>query len=366
MLSIELLLTIVFVAVLTFVGLSILGGLRWAAATRKLRRGLQAAQETAGPERFDQRELTGLPEPVQRYFRQVLTVGQPMIRALSVEHSGRFNIGKRGDNWKPFSSGQRVCIRRPGFLWDARVTILAGVAVHVHDAYVAGEGTLHPALMGLLPLGKVQGRGVLAEAELLRFLAEAPCYPTALLPSQGVKWQAVDARSAVATLTDLHARAQRVGIASRHLDANPELVAAYRLPRMLALALCAAQGALERRESRGAHAREDYPARNDRDWLRRTLAWWPVGAATPVLEYEPIRVESMELPPGFRGYGTRNIVEHPATALREAELESIRARLEGAGGAPLQAALLDFRARLPERYRGDNERIADIEEGAPR
>ena len=33
---------------------------------------------------------------------------------------------------------------------------------------------------------------------------------------------------------------------------------------------------------------------------------------------------------------------------------------------PLQAALLDFRARLPERYRGDNERIADIEEGAPR
>ena len=202
MLSIELLLTIVFVAVLTFVGLSILGGLRWAAATRKLRRGLQAAQETAGPERFDQRELTGLPEPVQRYFRQVLTVGQPMIRALSVEHSGRFNIGKRGDNWKPFSSGQRVCIRRPGFLWDARVTILAGVAVHVHDAYVAGEGTLHPALMGLLPLGKVQGRGVIAEAELLRFLAEAPCYPTALLPSQGVKWQAVDARSAVATLTD--------------------------------------------------------------------------------------------------------------------------------------------------------------------
>lgn len=173
-------------------------------------------------------------------------------------------------------------------------------------------------------------------------------------------------RSAVARLADLHARALRVGIASSHLDANPELVAAYRLPRMLALALCAAQGALERRESRGAHAREDYPARNDRDWLRRTLAWWPTGASAPVLEYEPITVEHMELPPGFRGYGTRNIVEHPATALREAEIESIRARLEGAGRTPLQAALLDFRMRLPERYRGDNERLADIEEGAPR
>jgi fumarate reductase flavoprotein subunit len=135
---------------------------------------------------------------------------------------------------------------------------------------------------------------------------------------------------------------------------------------MLALALCAAQGALERRESRGAHAREDYPARNDRDWLRRTLAWWPAGAAAPVLEYESITVEHMELAPGFRGYGTRNIVDHPATALREAEIASVRVRLDGAGRASVQAALLDFRACLPERYRGDNERLADSEEGAPR
>jgi fumarate reductase flavoprotein subunit len=56
--------------------------------------------------------------------------------------------------------------------------------------------------------------------------------------------------------------------------ANPELVAAYRLPRMLKLALCVAEGALARCESRGAHYREDYPQRNDRDWLKRTLARW--------------------------------------------------------------------------------------------
>ncbi len=36
----------------------------------------------------------------------------------------------------------------------------------------------------------------------MRFLAEATCYPTALLPGQGVHWQVVDARSARATLTD--------------------------------------------------------------------------------------------------------------------------------------------------------------------
>lgn len=198
----DLLLTVVFVAVLTFVGLSIIGAVRWAVATRGLRAGLQAARQTVKPDRFEARELQRLPEPVQRYFRLALTPGQPIVRGLRVEHAGRLNIGKSSDNWKPFTSGQQVCTRRPGFLWDARVRVAPGVTVHVHDAYVAGEGTLHPALLGLLPLGKQHGKGAIAEAELLRYLAEAVCYPTALLPSQGVSWQAVDAHSATATLRD--------------------------------------------------------------------------------------------------------------------------------------------------------------------
>ncbi|HEX7045880.1 MAG TPA: DUF6544 family protein, partial [Burkholderiales bacterium] len=48
----------------------------------------------------------------------------------------------------------------------------------------------------------VRGTGVLAEGELMRFLAEAAWYPTALLPSQGVRWEAAGERSAYATLED--------------------------------------------------------------------------------------------------------------------------------------------------------------------
>jgi hypothetical protein len=44
--------------------------------------------------------------------------------------------------------------------------------------------------------------GEVAEGELMRFLAEAAWYPTALLPSQGVRWAARDDRSAQATLTE--------------------------------------------------------------------------------------------------------------------------------------------------------------------
>ncbi len=45
---------------------------------------------------------------------------------------------------------------------------------------------------------------------------------------------------------------------------------AIRFKGMVRLALCVAYGALVRTESRGCHAREDYPERNDRDWLKRT------------------------------------------------------------------------------------------------
>ena len=50
---------------------------------------------------------------------------------------------------------------------------------------------------------------------------------------------------------------------ARAAGANPELVAAYRTQKMLKLALCVAFGALMRTESRGAHARDDFPTRDD-------------------------------------------------------------------------------------------------------
>lgn len=178
------------------------GKARWASGTRKLRARLEAAREPVEPKVFDARELEGLPAPVQRFFLAALKEGQPMISAASVEHTGTFNMGEDAENWKPFTSTQRVVTRRPGFDWDARIAMAPGLAVHVHDAYVAGEGILRAALLGLVTVMDVTGKPGVAEGELMRFFAEAAWYPTALLPSQGVRWQAVDDRSARATLTD--------------------------------------------------------------------------------------------------------------------------------------------------------------------
>ncbi|MDT8409175.1 MAG: fumarate reductase flavoprotein subunit [Wenzhouxiangellaceae bacterium] len=165
---------------------------------------------------------------------------------------------------------------------------------------------------------------------------------------------------AVDELQQLLERSRNIGIKTRTPAANPELVAAYRLPGMLKIALCVALGARERCESRGAHFREDFPDRNDRDWLKRTLATWKDEADTlPTLDYEPLDVSTMELPPGFRGYGTRNEITHPDTADRNAAVEKIRSEQGESDRHRIQAALMPFEHLLPERYRGANERLED-------
>jgi Family of unknown function (DUF6920) len=193
--------TLGLVAIL-LVGARLFGTRRWSAGTRGLRARLDAAREPVRTRTFVYGELEGLPAPVGRYFRKVLEEGQPMVDVAHVRHTGTFDMGETTDRWKPFTSDHRVVARRPGFDWDGRVAMMPGLPVRVHDAYVAGEGGLHASVLGLFTVVDVRGTGDVAVGELMRFLAEAAWYPTALLPSQGVRWEAAGDRSAYATLDE--------------------------------------------------------------------------------------------------------------------------------------------------------------------
>jgi len=167
-----------------------------------------------------------------------------------------------------------------------------------------------------------------------------------------------DLEEAVHKLQELLQRSRHIGL-RYHVDGpNPELVTAYRVQKMLKVALCMATGALARTESRGAHFREDYPRRDDSHWLRRTLASWDrPNDLLPCLHYEPLDVLSMELPPGWRGYGNKDYVDHPDTPQRAAQVAEVREKLAGADRHAVQHELMPYRHLLPERYRGLNERI---------
>ena len=175
----------------------------------------------------------------------------------------------------------------------------------------------------------------------------------------GIFRKGADMESAVAELEELYKRSFKVSVKDV-VGPNPELIYAYRTQKMLRVALSVAYGALNRKESRGAHYREDFPVRNDIEWLNRTIATWKEGGTLPTLNYEKLDISKMELPPGFRGYGVKNYIENPESAKRQAEVDAIRAKMEAAGADrfAIQDALMPLPGSLsPKRLKGKNERV---------
>ena len=123
-----------------------------------------------------------------------------------------------------------------------------------------------------------------------------------MITKVGIFRNGADLAAAVDEIQGLIKECSNAVLRHKGPGANPELAFALRLPGMLRLAMTVAAGALARAESRGAHFRTDYPLRNDRDWLNRTLARWQPDAMAPSLSYEPVGL--IEVTPGHRGYGS--------------------------------------------------------------
>lgn len=176
----------------------------------------------------------------------------------------------------------------------------------------------------------------------------------------GVFRNGKDLKDAVDELKELYGtELKKVSITSKSKGINPELDEVLMVTKMLKVALCVAKGALERTESRGAHTREDYPKRDDVNWLNRTLAYWKnEDDIEPTLKYEPIDIKNMEMAPGFRGYGDKGlIIHHPDTAKREEVINKIKAENEGKDRAEVQEKLMHY--ELQPEYKTKNERVGD-------
>ncbi|MET0554926.1 MAG: DUF6544 family protein, partial [Vicinamibacteria bacterium] len=103
--------------------------------------------------------------------------------------------------WRPFRAIQSFGTAPAAFAWDARIRLLAGVTITVHDALAGGQGSVSARLMGIVALASAAGTPGMAVGALQRYLGEAVLLPTALLPREGVAWTAIDDARARATIT---------------------------------------------------------------------------------------------------------------------------------------------------------------------
>jgi succinate dehydrogenase / fumarate reductase flavoprotein subunit len=96
----------------------------------------------------------------------------------------------------------------------------------------------------------------------------------------------------VKLIHDTHAEIADIKVSDRSLIWNSDLIETLELDNLIAQAVVTLNSALNRTESRGAHAREDFPDRDDKNWMKHTLAWLDAGGNVR-LDYRPVHTYTL-------------------------------------------------------------------------
>jgi succinate dehydrogenase / fumarate reductase flavoprotein subunit len=188
------------------------------------------------------------------------------------------------------------------------------------DLVVFGKASGERAAEGIEP-GQEQrdlpkNAGDEALARLDRFRYSKGKVPTSDLRSKMQKVMQNDAAvfrtgatlaSGQKAIREVHKQIPDISVSDRGLIWNTDLVETLEFDNLLSQAIVTMDGAANREESRGAHAREDFAERDDENWMKHSLAWYDDASAETRIDYRPVHKFTLSddieyIPPKARTY----------------------------------------------------------------
>jgi succinate dehydrogenase / fumarate reductase flavoprotein subunit len=114
-------------------------------------------------------------------------------------------------------------------------------------------------------------------------------------------------KSGVARMIGVNAKRPDLKVSDRSMIWNSDLMETLELDNLIGQALVTVTGAENRKESRGAHAHEDFPDRDDKSWMKHTLTWFDDATGKVKIDYRPVHDYTMTneiapFPPKARVY----------------------------------------------------------------
>jgi Family of unknown function (DUF6544) len=134
-----------------------------------------------------------LPPQVRAFAERAVADSPEIPVTIDLDQRAEMRLEPDGQ-WLPVAARHVAAIRTPGFVWRATAPMMPMVRVKAYDALVGGKGRLVVRLLGAISVADASGPQV-SRGEAMRYLAELPWTPHAILANSALRWRVIDART---------------------------------------------------------------------------------------------------------------------------------------------------------------------------